>query len=131
MIQANELRVGNFYHIKHGKGWTETKITESIMGSVFSESAEYALNNFEPIRLNREILERCGFVLIPGYVFVFYNAFVDLCFGRLYIEYYIGDFSCSIKEQQGDKAAAFGRFKNLHQLQNFYFIVTGQELPII
>lgn len=51
MIQANELRVGNIYNRKHGKGWTQIVMDEYIIGNIFGTGSTYALDDFEAIPL--------------------------------------------------------------------------------
>lgn len=116
MIQANELRIGNIYNRKHGKGWTETVMSEEIIGKIFGNSKEYALNDFEPIPLTEEILFKAGFVKQ----------------GMAYI--------ISVPKKFHVTKWSDGRFmydgflnteiKHVHQLQNLYFALTGEELPI-
>lgn len=60
MIQANGLRVGNIYNRKHGKGWTQVVMDENLIGSIFSDSHEHALNDFEGVPITRDILEMIG-----------------------------------------------------------------------
>lgn len=63
MINSKEIRIGNIYDRKHGKGWTETVMTEEIIGKIFSDDKEYALDDFEPISLSKDVLKRFGFKL--------------------------------------------------------------------
>lgn len=61
MIQANHLRLGNIYNRKHGKGFTATVMTEEIIGKIFTDSPEHALNDFENIKLTDALVDSVEF----------------------------------------------------------------------
>jgi hypothetical protein len=124
MIKANELVVGHIFMRKHGKGHTWTVIDERIVGIVFSKSLEYALNDFEPIPLTAETLKGCGFIARPGSGTL-----------MLTIAYEDSDYPCTL-QRTGDGVqicrsgigAITAHIEYLHQLQNLFFALTGQEL---
>lgn len=116
MIKANELRVGNSIYDRHGNyiyiqnGWFY--IVQDIK----------RLEDYSPIPLTPEILEKCGFIektnrewvigenpVTQDYVMVVrYSPIID---GFYFLN---GHF----------------KLKYLHQLQNLYFALTGEELII-
>lgn len=118
MIQANEIRAGNIFNLKRGKGWTWTEMTPTIIGKIFSSDTEYALNDFEPIPLTAAILELFGFEkdddsewggwLSPEYDGEQYRIREGATF-----YFSIGTLHTPIS------------VKYVHQLQNWYFVVTG------
>ena len=59
MIDARELRIGNIYNRKHGKGWTQTVIDELGMHDIFGNDGAWALDDFEPIEITPEMLIGC------------------------------------------------------------------------
>jgi hypothetical protein len=119
MIQANELRIGNFVLAK-GE-WIEIfSITEDGSGGYGYNSLQGGMPNFyscDPISLTPEILERCGLKNDDGY-------------------YHNEDYSFSIEERGNEYFYEYdGRnigkgCKYLHQLQNLYFALTSEELEV-
>jgi hypothetical protein len=104
MIKANELRIGNWVNI----GDLSTTINH-IMGD-----DDY----FDPIPLTPEILEKCGFREYGPF-----SPWLTL-----------GSFSWSdpagISYEIDEESAMLDHIKYLHQLQNLYYAVTGEELTI-
>lgn len=108
MIQANELRIGN---------WVDKSNIAKYkhVGKVMTLSVT---NKFDPVLLTEEILEKAGFD----------NCFLDI--GDQAIEvrkgvfYLYGSTACT----HGHTFS--GEVKYLHQLQNLYFALTGEELKI-
>lgn len=119
MIQANEIRYGNFYNRKHGKGWTETKIDGDILSKIFGQSLEYALNDFEPIPVTSEVLLACGCELSPDkeHYFLKHHGFCLL---------FDGEDWCL--KMRADDPCLILYFKYLHQFQNVYLDLTKTEL---
>lgn len=127
MIQAQELRIGNkvkdengfiFDVVGLGKGW----ITVDFHGNE-GDVWEFDFKNSFPygILLTEEILLKCGFekstdgdhFFIGHYGFCFIHDGQDYCLKPLINEPMI---------------VAYCR--HLHQLQNIYYAITGQELTI-
>jgi hypothetical protein len=128
MIQANELRVGNLIKspygfskidevgLKDGNGYVKLK----------NKNMGYYLDVCSPIQLTDEILLKCGFKKGDEYYLspsdYSTEGFVEMmCFDLKECEFIIdrsvySGFSVSIK--------------HLHQLQNLYFALTGEELQI-
>lgn len=114
MIKANELRLGN---------WVD--LFDSETGHNFVQATYSLLNaeNFiDPIPLTPEILERCGFnfdevqMNIPGHDYEFVFDKDGLKYG------YHGEDGFIRETRQP--------MLYLHQLQNLYFALTGEELEI-
>lgn len=117
MIQANELRIGNLVSF-YGK----FEKVESIgtYGVSFNNGfGKYTLPNLRPIPLTEEILLRCGAKLHGIEYIIKASALpikIRISYGIAYCEFgnvYLG-----------------GRIKFLHELQNLYHALTGQELKI-
>lgn len=105
MIQANELRIGNWVRIKE----SDTKIQVDADTIGFSHSVYY-----QTIPLTEEILFKCGFEnrkTILGASVYFYG---DFTFNELLI----------LNWKQG----TVNDIKYLHQLQNLVFSLTQTEL---
>jgi len=109
MINANELRIGNIVIGSHSD-------TPSIVG--YHEVTAFDLygnrnNFFEPIPLMPEILEKFGFEKLHPYK-IWSN----------------GKCGLSYKEDGTWHETIGNSFKYVHQLQNLYFALTGEELNI-
>lgn len=153
MIQAKDLRIGNYIADRGGKKWQidhwESKDKVSAKSSIseigghkfeghpLTEYVEY----LQPIPLTEEILLKCGFEKIPHF-----NI------GNASIKHIGRDRHISISsvgtpneiialvDQSGEDIANsdviivknydYDGYTNLHQLQNLYFALTGEELEI-
>lgn len=106
MIQANELRIGNLVKNKYG----DIGQVDIVWLRLVTEG-----EIFEPIPLTEEILLKCGFEKKVNYV------------KGMTIQDGIAFFDDN--EFGHDKEDEI-ECKYLHQLQNLYFALTGQELTI-
>lgn len=132
MINANELRIGNFVldqggkmikidFFEHlGKGYSckfgqhSKAIDDWGPLHPLTEYTDYA----NPIPLTPEILEKCGFKYIQKTVYTIDNKISFAVFnGKLSTTYVCLD-------------NAINQIKYLHELQNLYFALTGIELNI-
>src|SRR6185312_9286781 len=109
MIKANELRIGNYIQggIINSIGY---KI--GVQGNSSKEVFYIHESTLQPIPLTPEILERCGF---------------EKHGEKDEIRYYLNDFyfeDISLKRDE----CFIANVEYLHQLQNLYFALTGQEL---
>jgi len=130
MIHSNELRIGNWVYNANYKNKFPTKVHgideigidpqlefEDIHCSIGYESL---LSNLEPIPLTEEILLKCGFVNIESKtvdILKFFGGGITVCYDKVDKYYYI-------------KLHSNIELKHLHQLQNLYFALTGEELKI-
>lgn len=112
MINANELMLGNWVnHIMQN-----VKLTPNILLNISNDS-----RNYSPIQLTPEILEKAGFERvnhIHGYTF--YSSKKKL--GNPCI--YVYDTKTEVMGYM------VSHVKYVHQLQNLYFALTGQQLEI-
>ena len=134
MIQANELRIGNIFWENYGgykvitaigcNSVGDMKNTVSARGIGFTLSGQYDCDAISPVLLTPEILEKCGFEKANdrygGYLSPVFNS------GRIRLSWY--------SETDDDWYWYNGcwntKIKHLHQLQNLYFSLTGEELTI-
>lgn len=133
MITVQELRIGNWVQrpesvridiLDDGKIYW-------LVDSLMIRDCEYYNDNwaFEPIPLTPEILEKCGFKKNSEY---FTNHLTDgdiesVTGAILYIQMYsnnIFEFVTCSDTYNGHSI----QIKYLHQLQNLYFSLTGEEL---
>lgn len=131
MIPANELRIGNY--VTNGSNYLT--IEYFMLNTGLDDNVDY-----DPIPLTSEILEKCGFyilhhmgILQPTFgldndseLFFSFDDETPFCV-----------YDCS--KDNYDENIEIGSFytethlhhiKYLHQLQNLYFALTGEELKI-
>lgn len=118
MINANELRLGNALEylvedcVDNSSEWMLNIVDAADI--VDAASNESIFNKYyQPIPITPEILEKCGFVR---------NSLMD--------SYELGKYSVrySMMYYEGHEVSELNTCKYLHQLQNLYFALTGEEL---
>ena len=139
MIQPQEIRIGNNVNTEFGiaevigiyedvvdvKGVSvidnssENKI--SISTRSFDGCVEY--EKIQPIPLTEEILLNFGFYFEEGFYCLRINntAFMTIILHGSYVNYELSNFRQKIVFSRGE-------FSGVHQLQNLYFALTGEEL---
>jgi len=120
-MKARDFRIGNL--IKYSEDGTVFEITEidKLGFEVKNENEETWIEHdlFEPIQLTEEWLIKFGFKKIGT---------------KTYFDYHIGNFfiyiiGCSLKEKNFYFSSCDEyRITTVHQLQNIYFALTGEEL---
>lgn len=105
MINASELRIGNW--INH-----DTLGVTKVAG--ITKDADFFA---EPIPLTEEILQKCGFT--GGYT-------LSINHGEFWYDKNILSVSYGSQVEEGREVPV----KSLHQLQNLYFALTGEELNV-
>jgi hypothetical protein len=113
MIQANELRIGNYVYDVGGQPSKVVRLTE--------EKIPLA----SPIPLTPEILEKAGFI----------QHHDDCYLQPIYIKKIFGNppFVWGVYPEVLGSGIVINDAMQLHyvhQLQNLYFALTGEELPI-
>jgi hypothetical protein len=113
-MKANQLRIGNYIMDGHDVEEVNYRMIEMLV----KNQAE-----FDPIPLTEEWLLKFGFedcrhnlMALRVNTFEFFFDKIDKCGVNLY-EKWEGIFLC-------------GGIKHVHQLQNLYFALTGEELTI-
>jgi len=125
MIKAHELRVGNWVKNKIDTYVKVLNIQEETINQIFDDDGvvgSYRIDYFEPIPLTPEILEKCGLsnVWIKESWIIVEDRFDLELFG----------YAMKVRNSSHTKEIEFAYFKYLHQLQNLYFALTGEELII-
>jgi len=127
MIQPTELRIGNsvFYE---GEVWFIDSIHQDVCGVMKGERGAIILyNRMSPIPLTPEILEKCGFGENPQHEHPAFDEYSLLSNNR----FAIGDFNGEYWVVDGiDQWLLEHKIYYLHQLQNLYFALTGEELKV-
>jgi hypothetical protein len=124
MINANELRIGN-YVTYHGEEDMPCCLDAQDIVNIFNK---YMGNDeiHSPILLTPEILEQCGFKFnqeLNGWELKGWLPFHIHSMNGIYDN----DMYCLTTFKKDWK---IGKFQYLHQLQNLYFALTGEELTI-
>jgi hypothetical protein len=115
-LHARDLRIGNLIR------WKSTNDIEAVV-DIKSSGKYQTINNIqitdaEPIPLNEEWLLKMGFVKhikLYGYIGYVYNGYFIRNFQEIII---LGS------------SVILAKIKYVHQLQNLYFALTGEELTI-
>lgn len=129
-MKANELRIGNWVLINGSatkvnsideSGWINSYLNES------SRERHIELTEVEPIPLTPEILEKCGFE---------YDKIDHVLEDEIEL-YKRAEFTLLLENNQfvycewGEYVDRIGiPLTSLHQLQNLYFCLTGEELIV-
>lgn len=131
MITPQELRIGNWvmYNNPYYTKGPQPERVESINkegllvdGDSGHEEYSYLYNELEPIPLTPEILEKAGFI--------------PRGWGHWITHPKLPVYQCELREgilemeNQESDPISFADIKYLHQLQNLYFALTGEELII-
>lgn len=118
MINANELRIGNYFFYK-GEIINIGHIQKNFHSVLINGVGVYGWGKFEPIPLTPEILEKCGFekdrsgFALPDKMSLSFSIDKD------------GQYNACWEDRSLHLPY---RIKYLHQLQNLYFAITGEEL---
>lgn len=118
-MRANELRIGNFVKSKDGVTVVDL-IKEDGIGIGYDFDAKYSWEEIKPIPLTEEILLKAGFDEESEKP-INYSA-------NLYVDM-VSNEACVGCEYDGFHLVR-SNIKYVHQLQNLYFALTGEELNI-
>jgi hypothetical protein len=134
-MKANELRVGNYVK---GIGYNISWLVDGVdTYDIYSSNAWRLLSSFEGIPLNEKWLLKFGFRKNKDnrwmrgksryaiFYFEYYATGEDNSMWR--IEYHDTDYG---RNEYKDCNQWGDRIKYVHQLQNLYFALTGDELTI-
>ena len=122
MIDAKELRIGNLvYRLVEANILTVVEISTTYLKFEHLDEHVWDAEDINPIPLTSEWLERMGKMCnnIPGWEYQISVGALNWYF-RWNTEWY--------SELGGIYLAS--RIKYIHQLQNLYFALTGEELQI-
>lgn len=142
MIKVNELRIGNLimeageqsnvYMIDRG-GISFYRINDIPVNKETGCTLNGGEDRFNPIPISPEWLKRCGFKWDNGYLKI------SLKYAKLRLGFYAGVSDKMSMFQtglpgEGSPVTEIGFGENhpdhLHQLQNLYYALTGEELSI-
>ena len=124
-LQAHELRIGNLFQEQNSKEIIMvTELSQFKIGFSGSFKGNWQA---EPIPLTEEWLLKFGFLDTTGVDYIYH---VDLDFKLIIIP--ASDFYPQIDkaDDSGWKSVSLNKIKYVHQLQNLYFALTGEELKL-
>ncbi len=128
-MEARDLRIGNLIKDCEGVIFRVAGMPQNGGVNITADSTTYKIDVFLPVPLTEDILLKCGFEL-KGDVYT-------ICCedGWCYLIIDKGDMSASIQQDDEDIRHDYPCLKlsttqYLHQLQNLYFALTGEELNI-
>jgi len=123
MIQANELRLGNYISFKD-KQYKASMLGDLSVAIAVNGSKDHEFIKCEelgPIPLTPEWLERCGFTSVKNGVSLELNEqYQQICF------LFKGPLSLEVDSCRMPLYSV----KYLHHLQNLFFALTGTEITI-
>lgn len=127
MIQANELRIGNYVYtpkvdVRQVSGVTQTQIHTLITGCSFSE-IHFVQMEIDPIPLTEEWLLKFGFERNEELVHEM-HPWIDYTLKGIRIQMPFFTFNFGDEDEQDIDV------HHVHQLQNLYFALTGTELTL-
>lgn len=134
-MKPEELRIGNYvFPLDQGGEKLDiahkvTLISRTYVGVTFTTEVNRAYNEIEPIPLTEEWIEKFGFKFqedeSPYGMMLYTNEDWSFCILEEFGTY-------SYAESQGEDYEYFDVMclRTVHQLQNLYFALTGEELTI-
>jgi len=128
-MKAEELRIGNYVNYNDGSGHDDIRkivgidqnsVTSIVKGCHFATAIK-SNDLIYPIPLSESVLLKCGFVKDD--------------FSKTYVRYSIGNFNIIHDTDKGIFICDGIKYtlvcvQHLHQLQNLYYALTGEELEI-
>ena len=133
-MKANELRIGNLvlyqgYHISTVIGITEPYWGHGIRIHHDGSSVGCAFDMVEPIHLTEEWLYRFGFEVGYHKLGTSTQKFYSKLWGTNGVEIVVVDYHYTGFEYQLSKSN-YKYLEYVHQLQNLFFALTGEELTL-
>lgn len=118
-MKAADLRIGNYVHINQNTTQVDVIDYNQVIAT---EWGLIELKYVKPIPLTEECLINFGFELINNDFFRSRNS--ELCL------YWTVNKNKMIPEYNNKRLVIWYDFQYVHQLQNLYFALTGEELTI-
>lgn len=132
MINVNELRLGNYLYQKTAGRISSVRCAYHHFELVSKEGTK----DLYPVVLNAEILVKCGFEENKNYPLLpeaqqFILVVPVIGSSRNEIHGFIKNNKECFARATVNGMPASNNFYHLHQLQNIFFALTAQELPVV
>jgi len=124
-MKANELRIGNLVYSE--LDYCDIAITGILQTDVYSKSGFAPVEYYKPIPLDEEWILKFGFIKVSdNYIIIeSYHYQNNECWIYLLPDSF--EFELNTMDERHNLGK---QFKYVHQLQNLYFALTGEELTI-
>jgi len=131
-MDARELKIDNYVWEDYGgymivRGISTTELT--LVKQINLPSGKYSIEKVEPIPLTEETLSKCGFINNPLHEHPSFDEFIHCKFKWFEIGDFNGEYFLieALDQMAGTESP---QIKHLHQLQNLFFAITGEELQV-
>lgn len=127
-MKAQELRIGNYVRY-YNKSYQLTSIQEDNTIRFKTKTSTigcFSIKRIKPIPLTDEWLIKFGFEHPNN---IWYSKFISLA-SKACFEYFYVNTKGEVNISESNNEYFLTRIKHVHQLQNLYFALTGQELEI-
>jgi len=125
-MKIEELRIGNWINTEHGFRKVAT-IEQNKIGTILKPCTmvlqHFDMSSIKPITLTADLLLKCGFDREERDLFIQFANNFNLTWNE------IDDVGCCLEWKEYN-LFQWGKCEYLHQLQNLYFALTGEELTI-
>ncbi len=137
MIDPKELRIGNWINANSSGRDVQLSVidqneTISVLSAKGNSVGRFELSEFSPIPITHEWLERFGFEkttietgMPSGRATEYKIKVVDR---KTLLVVWFDPLEIEICQYFSEQTILFDHIKNVHQLQNLYFAITGTEL---
>ena len=129
MINANELRIGNYVSDYHASDSFMGKVKTLTHNRCYYGNFHSSYKDLKPIPLTEEILLKCGFkireITVLGATQKHYSDFRNIAIELLSDEYFM------LGLHRGyETIEPIRRVKYVHELQNLIYALTNEELQV-
>ena len=143
-LKYTDLRIGNWVHVPSSRYYSDDEDDFCIVKSINQDSIDaypfkaLRYNQVEPIELTEDVLLKIGFEkgdTAPRYQRYYWEVYCEngKSLRLSYDFYYDGQRRLNITfREMGGVENEFKKYeiKYLHELQNAYFLLTGQEMEV-
>ena len=142
-MKAQELRLGNYTQDQDGNVLVVDGLESDKIDFKVVDRSKFPLKDgwkAEPIPINQDWLKKAGFEYAEGLRMLVMQPEFELCGPDDYEDsvyhhiffYHSGDsFGFEVSNEWGETGnAMLSKIKYVHQLQNLYFALTGEELRL-
>tara|TARA_R110000796_G_C14364505_1_gene413233 strand:+ start:311 stop:688 length:378 start_codon:yes stop_codon:yes gene_type:complete len=124
-MKAKELRLDNL--IRHIALGDNVKVSQVTKYFISADGITFNLEEFEPIPLTKEWLLKFGFEYKESDIYIIITGKFIIAVGS------DGSYGLCNNKDSWDRGESFNNreiLNHVHQLQNLYFALTGEELEI-